>query len=241
MIIYPALDLRGGKVVRLLQGDPARQTTYSDDPLEVARRWQAAGAGWLHVVNLDGAFQAANDSLAILARLAALGLPIQFGGGIRSLEDAARALDAGATRVIFGTAVVQNPALVEAFMARWDAERLTVALDARGDRVATHGWQADSGWTPADLGRDLARRGAIHALYTDVSRDGGLEGVNIAGTVALAEATGLQVIASGGVASLADLRALQASGRVAGAITGKALYEGVFTLEDALQAVASPE
>lgn len=240
MIIYPAIDLRGGRVVRLQQGDPDRQTVYSSDPLEVARRWQAAGAAWLHVVNLDGAFQAENDTLAILARLGGLGLRIQFGGGIRTLDDAARALDAGASRVVLGTAIAQNPALVDDFVARWGAERLTVALDARGGRVATHGWQTDSAWTPADLGQELARRGAVHALYTDVSRDGELEGVNVAGTVALAEATGLQVIASGGVATLDDLRALLASGKVAGAITGKALYEGVFTLEQAL-AVTAPE
>ncbi|GAB4575294.1 MAG: 1-(5-phosphoribosyl)-5-[(5-phosphoribosylamino) methylideneamino]imidazole-4-carboxamide isomerase [Anaerolineae bacterium] len=238
MIIYPAIDLRGGQVVRLQQGDPHRQTTYSADPLEVARRWQAAGARWLHIVNLDGAFQAANDNFAILEKLAALNLHIQFGGGIRTLNDAARALEAGAARVVLGTAVVQNPALVEEFIARWDAERLTVALDARGGRVATHGWQTQSDWTPADLGRELARRGAIHALYTDVARDGELEGVNVAGTVALAEATGLQVIASGGVATLEDIRALKATGKVAGAVTGKALYEGRFTLEEALQIAA---
>lgn len=237
MIIYPAIDLRGGRVVRLQQGDPDRQTTYSDDPVAVAKRWQAAGAEWLHVVNLDGAFQDANDTLAILAKLAAVGLKIQFGGGIRTLDDAALALERGASRVVLGTAVVQNPDLVDAFVARWDAEHLTIALDARGDRVATHGWQTESTWTPADLGRELAGRGAIHALYTDVARDGELEGVNVAGTVALAEATGLHVIASGGVATLDDIRALLATGKVAGAITGKALYEGVFQLEEALALV----
>ena len=238
--IYPAIDLRGGQVVRLQQGDPARQTTYSADPVETARRWLAAGAAWLHVVNLDGAFQAANDTLRILERLAGLGVQIQFGGGIRSLEDAARALDLGATRVVFGTAIVQNPDLVTEFVARWGAQRLTVALDARGGKVAIHGWQAESAWTPADLGVALAQRGAIHALYTDVSRDGELEGVNVAGTVALAEATGLQVIASGGVASLEDVVALRASGKVAGAILGKALYEGLVDLREAIRLANRP-
>ena len=234
MIIYPAIDLRGGRVVRLQQGDPNRQTTYSSDPLEVGRRWQSAGAAWLHVVNLDGAFQDENNTLAILEGLAGLGLAVQFGGGIRTLDDVARAIEAGASRVVLGTAIVQNPDLVNDFVARWGAERLTIALDAKGGRVATHGWQTESAWTPADLGRELARRGAVHALYTDVARDGELEGVNVEGTVALAEATGLQVIASGGVATLDDIRALLESGKVAGAITGKALYEGVFSLEDAL-------
>jgi len=241
LIIYPAIDLRGGQVVRLQQGDPTRQTTYSTDPLETARRWLDAGADWLHVVNLDGAFQAANDTLAILARLAGLGVKIQFGGGILSLEDAARALDLGATRVVFGTAIVQNPDLVTEFVARWGAERLTVALDARGGRGAIHGWQAESAWTPTDLGRALAQRGAIHALYTDVSRDGELQGVNVAATVALAEATGLRVIASGGVASLEDVRALRTSGKVAGAILGKALYEGLLDLGEAIRLAGESE
>lgn len=238
MILYPAIDLRGGQVVRLQQGDPARQTHYSADPLAVAHRWQEAGAAWLHVINLDGAFQTANDNLAVLGRLAGLGIPIQFGGGIRSLEDAARAFDAGAARVILGTAVAQDPALVEAFVARWGAERLAVALDSRGGQVAIHGWQAASAWTPVELGRALARRGAVHALYTDIVRDGGLQGVDVAGTARLAVETGLQVIASGGVASLEDIRALRATGQVAGAVVGKALYEGVFSLADALRVAA---
>lgn len=241
MIIYPAIDLRGGQVVRLQQGDPTRQTTYSADPVETARRWLDAGTDWLHVVNLDGAFQAANDTLRILEQLAALDVSIQFGGGIRSLEDAARALDLGAARVVFGTAIVQNPDLVTDFVARWGAERLTVALDARGGKVAIHGWQAESSWTPADLGVALAERGAIHALYTDVSRDGELEGVNVAGTIALAEATGLQVIASGGVASLEDVTALRRSGQVAGAILGKALYEGLIDLAEAIRLAGEPD
>lgn len=235
MIIYPAIDLRGGRVVRLQQGDPRRQTVYSDAPLEVAARWLEAGADWLHVISLDGAFQAANDNLAILRQLAALDVDIQFGGGIRTLEDAALALEAGATRVILGTAAVENPDLVSAFIARWGAERLTVALDAREGRVATHGWQEASPWTPVDLGREFARRGALHALYTDVTRDGELEGVNVEATVRLAEQTGLRVIASGGVSSLGDVIALQESGAVAGVVLGKALYEGIIDLAEAIR------
>jgi phosphoribosylformimino-5-aminoimidazole carboxamide ribotide isomerase len=235
MIIYPAIDLRGGKVVRLQQGDPNRQKIYSEDPIAAAQRWLDAGTDWLHVVNLDGAFQTANDNLAILEVLAALDVSVQFGGGIRSLEDAAQALDAGASRVVLGTAVVQNPDLVDEFVARWGAEQLTIALDARGGKVATHGWQQKSDWTPADLGRELARRGAVHTLYTDVARDGELEGVNVEATAQLAADTGLKVIASGGVASLGDVTALCESGLVEGAVLGKALYEGIIDLAEAIR------
>jgi phosphoribosylformimino-5-aminoimidazole carboxamide ribotide isomerase len=160
---------------------------------------------------------------------------IQFGGGIRSMADAERALDAGATRVVIGTALVENPGLVSDFIGQWGPQRLTIALDAKGGQVATHGWQQASPWTPADLGKELAARGAVHALYTDVSRDGELEGVNIEATIKLAEDTGLRVIASGGVASLDDIRALAASGKVAGAVLGKALYENRFELEKAIK------
>ncbi len=235
MIIYPAIDLRGGKVVRLRQGDPNQQTVYSDDPLDVARRWDDAGADWLHVVNLDGALDAANDTLSLLPDLARLDLSVQFGGGVRSLDDVERVLGLGAARVVVGTAAVQNPDLVSEIVARYGAEHVVVALDARGGRVATHGWQAVSEWTPLDLGKEFARRGVVHALYTDVLRDGGLEGVNIEATVRLADATGLQVIASGGVASLQDVIALRDSGHVAGAILGTALYEGIIDLAEAIR------
>jgi phosphoribosylformimino-5-aminoimidazole carboxamide ribotide isomerase len=241
MIIYPAIDLRGGQVVRLQQGDPDQQKTYSDDPVATAERWLDAGTDWLHVVNLDGAFQQANDNLAILAQLAKLDVSVQFGGGIRTLDDAARALDAGVARVILGTAAVQQPDLVSDFIARWGTEHLTVALDARGDRVATHGWQQESTWTPADLGRAFRERGAIHALYTDVARDGELEGVNIEGTAQLAADTGLQVIASGGVASLGDVIQLRQTGQIAGAVLGKALYEGIIDLAEAIRLAATPD
>lgn len=239
MIIYPAVDLRGGKVVRLRQGDPDEQTIYGEDPVATGQQWSDAGADWLHVVNLDGALDAENDNLALLPELAALDVQVQFGGGIRTLEDAARALDLGAARVIMGTAVVQNPDLVAAFAARFGAEKLTVALDARGGKVAIHGWQQASEWTPVELGRAFAERGAIHAVYTDVSRDGELEGVNIPATVALAQETGLQVIASGGVSSLGDIVALRESGAIAGAILGTALYEGIIDLPEAIRLAAA--
>ena len=236
MIVYPAIDLRGGRVVRLLHGDPSQETVHSDDPVATAERWKAAGATWLHVVNLDGALGEATLALGTLRAIAGVGLPVQFGGGLRTLDDAARVIEAGAKRAVLGTLAVQQPDLAGVAVERFGADAVTVALDARGDRVATHGWQQVSAWTPAELGRRFAALGVCHALYTDVSRDGDLSGVNVAATSQLARDTGLKVIASGGVASLDDLRALRATGAVAGVVIGKALYASAFTLPDALRA-----
>jgi phosphoribosylformimino-5-aminoimidazole carboxamide ribotide isomerase len=236
MIVYPAIDIRQGRVVRLMHGDPSQETVYGDDPAAMAEQWKAAGAEWLHVVNLDGALGEANTALETLKKMAAVGLPIQFGGGLRTLDDAKQALDAGAARVILGTMVVQNPDQAGEAVKRFGAEAVTVALDAKGGKVATHGWQQVSEWTPIDLGKTFAADGVKHILYTDVSRDGDLSGVNVQSTAALAEKTGLAVIASGGVATLDDIRACKNAGNIAGVITGKALYSGAFTLEDAIKA-----
>lgn len=236
MIVYPAIDLRRGRVVRLKYGDPAQETVHSDDPVAVAQRWQAAGATWLHVINLDGALGEATLALDALRAIAAVGLPVQFGGGLRSLDDAALALEAGAARVILGTLAVQQPEVAGRAVQRFGAEAVAVALDARGERVTTHGWQQISAWTPAALGARFAGMGVVHALYTDVSRDGDLSGVNVEATAALARATGLAVIASGGVAALDDIRRLRATGAVAGVVIGQALYTGAFALADALRA-----
>ncbi len=247
MIVYPAIDIRAGRVVRLRQGDPSRQTVYADDPVEVARRWQAEGAHWLHVVNLDGTLGEAALNLRMLARLTTPGLGssrelrVQFGGGLRSLDDAQRALDAGATRVVLGTLAVQQPDLAAEAVTRFGAEAVAIALDARAGRVATHGWQQVSAWSPADLGRRFAAFGVRHALYTDIARDGELGGVNVAATAALARDTGLAVIASGGVASLDDIRALaQADAGIAGVVVGQALYTGAIALPDAIRLAAGP-
>lgn len=234
MIIYPAIDIRGGKVVRLREGDPNRQTTYGDDPIAVARGWITQGAAWLHVVNLDGAFAAANENGGILERIATLGVPVQFGGGLRSEADIARAIGRGAARVVLGTVAVQQPEVVDAALAQYGAQAVCVALDARDGFVTTHGWQAMTDKTVVALGQTMAARGVVHCLYTDVGRDGGLEGVNRAGTIGLARATGLKVIASGGVSSLEDVRALAESGVVAGAVIGMALYENRMSLREAI-------
>ena len=239
MIIYPALDLRGGQVVRLKQGDPSQQTIYSVDPRVTAQQWIDQGARWLHVVNLDGALSAANDNEAVARDLANIGaaanVQIQFGGGLRSAADVARALDLGISRVVIGTLAVTQPDLVSQLVSYHGADRIALALDARNGFITTHGWQQGSQQTPTALGKHFADLGARHALYTDVSRDGLLGGVDAIGTAELARQTGLAVIASGGVRDLADIQALSDTKIVAGVILGTALYEHKVTLADALR------
>lgn len=236
MIIYPAIDLRGGRVVRLLEGDSQRQTVFSDNPLTVARDWIEQGAQWIHMVNLDGAFAADNDNGAILEQAARLGVPIQFGGGLRTLDSVAQAFDQGAARVVLGTAAINQPEIVEQALTRWGAEAVCVALDARDGKITTHGWQQTADVSPVEFGQQMAAIGVQHALFTDVSRDGKLSGVNIDATVELGRETGLQVIASGGVSAVEEIRQLARSGFVAGAVIGMALYEGKIALADALAA-----
>lgn len=236
MIIFPAIDVRGGRVVRLKEGDPGQQTVFADDPIETAQRWLDDGAAWLHMVNLDGSFGEANDSLRILERIAKLTSHVQFGGGIRDFSAARRALEAGAARVILGTVLVKTPEIVGEITSAYGSESVCVGLDARDGMVVTHGWQQQSGTTPVELGKKLARLGAKYALFTDVNRDGLLSGVNVEGTEALASETGLRVIASGGISSLEDVRRLAEGGIVEGAVIGMALYMGAFGLREALDA-----
>lgn len=234
MIVYPALDLRGGQVVRLQQGDPNRQTVYGTNPAEIGAKWVSLGAKWLHVVNLDGTLSTANNNEVHVRALCKLGVPVQFGGGLRSADDLARAFDLGVSRVVLGTIAVQQPDQVAEWVKQYGAEKIAIALDARDGFVATHGWQQVSAVTPAELGKQFAALGVRHALYTDVSRDGELVGVNVAGTAELARATKLDVIASGGVGSLQDVIALRETGVVAGVILGKAMYEGRIDVKEAL-------
>ena len=236
MIIYPAIDLRGGKVVRLREGDPNRQTVFSDDPVATAQSWIEQGADWIHMVNLDGAFSSANDNERILESVAQLNVKLQFAGGMRSLDDVERAMNRGASRVVIGTAAVENPQIVSQAVQKWGAEAICVALDARDGKVTTRGWQHVTHVTPIDLGKRMVERGAKHALYTDVTRDGLLTGANIEATIALGRETGLSVIASGGVSTVAEIRQLAESQVVAGAVIGMALYEGRLSLTDALTA-----
>lgn len=236
MIIYPAIDLRDGKVVRLKEGDPNQQTVFSEDPVATAKIWREQGATWLHMVNLDGAFADANQNGDILEQVAQLGLKVQFGGGLRSLDDIANAFDRGAERAVLGTLALKNPEAVEEAIERYSADRICVALDARDGKVTTHGWMEISDQTPVEVGRAMAARGVRHALFTDVTRDGLLTGTNADATVKLAQETGLQVIASGGVATLTELTALAETKSVAGAVIGMALYTQKFTLTQAIAA-----
>ena len=236
MIIYPSIDIRGGQVVRLKEGRADQQTIFGSDPVAAAQRWIDEGAAWLHVVNLDGAFADANDNLAVVEKIAVLGTPVQFGGGIRSLDHVGQALALGVRRVVIGTVAVQNPQIVAEAVAKYGAEAICIGLDARDGKITTHGWQTATDLTPVVFGQQVAALGAIHALYTDVNRDGGLSGSNVEGTITLGRATGLQVIASGGVSSAAEIEALTAGGAVAGAIIGMALYTGQLSLADALEA-----
>jgi len=248
MIVFPAIDLREGRCVRLRQGRAKDETVYDKDPAAVARRWVTQGARWLHVVNLDGAFGQSPHSPSLsrrainLQRLAEIReaapeTPIQFGGGVRSLQDIETALHLGATRVILGTVAVRDPDLVVKAVRRFGAEQIIVGIDARDGRVATHGWQQTSSTTATALGREMRLRGVTRAVYTDIARDGMLTGLNVEATTALAHFTGLRVIASGGVASLADVTRLQkrANRNIEGVIIGQALYTGAVSLPEAIQ------
>ncbi|MCX7939510.1 MAG: 1-(5-phosphoribosyl)-5-[(5-phosphoribosylamino)methylideneamino]imidazole-4-carboxamide isomerase [Thermoflexales bacterium] len=242
--IYPAIDLRQGKVVRLQQGDPQRSTMYADDALAVAQRWAEAGAAWIHVVNLDGAMgndEAAAVNRAVLARICReVSVRVQFGGGLRSLDDVRAAFDAGVARVVLGTAVVENPRLVADVIAHYGAERLVVGLDAREGLVVTRGWQQRTPLSVIELGQRMREMGARYALYTEVERDGMMRGPAAELTAALAQLSGLQVIASGGVRHLDDVRELllYAPRGVCGVVIGRALYEGAIDLKAALHLVA---
>ncbi len=235
--IYPAIDLRNGRVVRLQYGDPNQQTVFSDDPVAMAEKWLAAGAEWLHVVNLDGAFdEAGAANWAMLPHLTALPVQVQFGGGVRTLDDIERVIEAGAARVILGTTAIEKPALLGQAVAHFGAKRIVVGIDARDGRVQTRGWLQDTAVTPIDLGRRARALGVKTAVYTDINRDGVLTGVNAAATAELAQATGLGVIASGGVAALADVQRCVdlADKGVVGVILGRAIYDGRVNLQEAI-------
>jgi len=238
MIIFPAIDMRQGKCVRLLQGRADQEKVYFEDPVAVAHRWEAEGAAWLRLVDLDGAMSEVSGNRAIAKRIfAALRIPVQFGGGVRSMEDVEEILDAGAVRVVVGTAAVQHPEFLAEALQRF-GERIVVGIDARDGRVATHGWNQVGSLEAVAFAQALARSGVQRLVYTDISKDGMLVGPNLEATKRLSADSQLKVIASGGVASLDDLRALQALENIGveGAIVGKALYERRFTLKEAIAA-----
>lgn len=245
MIIYPAIDLRKGRCVRLQQGDAHAETVFADDPVEAALRWTAEGAEWLHVVNLDGALgESGADNLAALGRiLAATDRSVQFGGGIRRLEDVTWLISLGVRRVILGTVAVREPQVVREALARYGPERISVSIDARDGYVTTHGWADTSQVRAETLARQMRELGILRVIHTDVRRDGMLSGVNVEAAASLARNSGLRVIASGGVASLDDIRALVAheTDGIEGVITGMALYRGTIRLPEALRIARGEE
>ncbi len=236
--IYPAIDLRRGKVVRLVQGDPSKQTIYSDDPAQAAQRWIEAGAAWLHVVNLDAALEETDEASQAALRVVLESIHgkqarIQFGGGVRTLGEIERLLSAGASRVILGTAAVDTPHVLAAALERYGPERVAVGLDARDGLVQVRGWQADSGLKATALAHELARIGLQTIIYTNIRRDGTGLGVDLSAARELADLTGLEVIASGGAGSLEDIRQVRLAG-LSGVIVGRALYDGRIDLKEAL-------
>jgi phosphoribosylformimino-5-aminoimidazole carboxamide ribotide isomerase len=234
MIILPAIDIKDGRCVRLYQGDYAQVTTYDDDPVRVALRWQAAGANWLHVVDLDGAAEGRPMNSALIRRIRKeSALHIEMGGGLRTLDDIDLALKLGIDRVILGTVAIKNPALLKEALRRW-GRRIVVGLDARDGKVAISGWREDSSVDAVELAQELSALGAQRFIYTDIARDGSLQGPNIQALQAVQRAVASTIIASGGISSLNDLRALAAVG-VEGAIVGKAIYTGNVNLAAAIQ------
>ena len=234
MILYPAIDLKDGQAVRLLRGEMDAATVFSDDPAAQARSFAEAGCEWIHLVDLNGAFAGRPvNADAVEAILAAIDVPAQLGGGIRDMATIEDWLDKGVARVILGTVAVEDPDLVR-LAARAFPGRIAVGIDARGGRVATRGWAEETDVDATDLARRFADAGVAAIVYTDIDRDGAMGGPNVAATEALARAVEIPVIASGGVSSLADLDRLRATGVVAGAISGRALYDGAIDLRAAL-------
>jgi phosphoribosylformimino-5-aminoimidazole carboxamide ribotide isomerase len=237
--IYPAIDLRSGKVVRLKEGDPARMTAYSDDPAETAKRWLVMGAKWLHVVNLDGAFgegDGANQQalLSILKAANEFDADVQFGGGLRSLDSMSQALRLGVSRIVLGTVAVEQSDLVTKALEKFGAEKIAIGIDARDGVVRVRGWQSDGGVSAQDLALQMRMLGMRTIIFTDVSRDGMGHGLNISATREMADVSGMDVIASGGVHTLDDVVVARDAG-LSGVIVGRALYEGVIDLKEALE------
>lgn len=277
MIIFPAIDLRNGRCVRLRQGDPNAETVFGEDPAAMAVHWVDQGAQWLHIVNLDGALGATRSHLHALHRPGgiliqhpgsmvpetgqqeldrelpinlrrlreirrAVNVPIQFGGGLRTMEDIQLALELGADRVVLGTVAVENRSLVSEALLRWGAQRIAVGIDARDGKVATHGWQEISRIDAIDLGHQMHALGVQHVIFTDISRDGMLQGVNVEATSRFGDVTGLKVVASGGVAGIDDIEALKGHEyyNIEGVIVGQAIYTGRLDLQTAVETARRP-
>ena len=238
MIVIPAIDLKNGLCVRLLQGRRSNMTVYNENPVEVACEFAAAGAEMIHVVDLDGAFSESDSPNRAVVRkiIEAVDVPIEFGGGIRSIDDIKQVCDAGVARVVVGTVAAESPDALQKFVDEFST-RICVGIDARDGRVMTRGWETATPTMAVDLARSVAECGVERIIYTDIARDGALVGPNIQQTLAVAEAANVRVTASGGVSSLDDIKRLRDAGdaRVDSVIVGKALYEGKFKLEEAIE------
>ena len=240
MLLFPAIDLKEGKAVRLLQGRMEDSTVYSDNPVDLAKEFESQGAEYLHIVDLNGAFTGKPVNDEIIRRIVgSVSLKIQVGGGIRTLERITELLDLGVERIILGTIAVKEPELVALAVRRY-GKRVIVGIDAKDGLVAVQGWAETTEMRAIDLGVAMKAIGVQSVVFTDIARDGMLQGPNIESTIQMARETGLSVIVSGGISTLADLRNLQAEAikgvPIEGAITGKALYSGAFTLSEALEA-----
>ena len=237
MIIFPAIDIRGGKCVRLEEGRFDRETVFAENPADAARRWVEAGSKWLHIVDLDGARAGKPVNLKVVEEIArAFDVQIQLGGGIRTAANVGEVLAAGVQRVILSSVAVKSPELVRQVCAEY-GERIVIGIDARGGEVAVEGWEKSGLVQVEELALRMKEAGASRIIYTDISRDGMLTGVNVAATLQLADKSGLKIIASGGVRGMEDIQALQplTEHGVEGVIIGKALYTGVISLKDALR------
>ena len=239
MILFPAIDIRNGRCVRLTEGKFECETVFAEDPAEMAVRWADAGAEYLHVVDLDGALAGQSGNTEVIKRiLAKVKMPVQVGGGIRTLANIENMLALGVSRVILGSVAVRDPELVREACQKFPGQ-VVVGIDAKNGEVAVEGWGIGGGIGAIELAKKMAAVGVEHIIFTDISRDGMLSGVNVEATAELAKASGVKVIASGGVSSLADLKALQAheADGIEGCIIGKAIYTGALDLKEALAAL----
>jgi phosphoribosylformimino-5-aminoimidazole carboxamide ribotide isomerase len=240
VIIYPAIDIRGGRCVRLVEGDFNRETTFDADPSDAARRWVSQGAEWLHVVDLDGALQGKPTNMeAIRAICAAVEVPIQLGGGLRSVEALEDAFVLGIDRAILGSAALRSPDFVARAVAQWPG-KIAVGLDARDGKLAADGWLQVTDLTPESVGRELEKTGVDHFIFTDISRDGTLAGPNLDALRSLISTLKVNVIASGGVGTIEDIEAICKTG-AAGVIVGRALYDGRVDLPEAIAVARAME
>lgn len=236
MRLYPAIDIRGGKCVRLSQGDYDKQITYFEDPVEVALMWEKKGARFIHLVDLDGAREGRGVNRDVIKRItSSVKVPVQLGGGIRTVEDLKEVLDLGVYRGIIGTRAVSDPDFVKECIDLFGAEHVVVGIDAKNGMVATHGWETVSEVSAVDLGLKMSELGVKTVVYTDISKDGMLVGPNVEATKELSDKTGIDIIASGGVSCMQDLENIYNAG-IHGAIMGKSLYENRIDLEEAVKA-----